>query len=188
MVELLNDVLIIGRAQAGQLRFKPERVGLEAFCRRIIVEIETSIGGGYEFDFSVSGTSETRWLDPKLLRHVLYNLLSNAVKYSSPNSVVTFELIYEHDQTVLRITDEGIGIPEADLPRLVETFHRAGNVGVRSGTGLGLAIVKQSVDLHGGTITCDTQEGVGTTFTVTLPIATHEVYAERNAYETHLGH
>ncbi len=70
---------------------------------------------------------------------------------------------------IFRIQDEGIGIPEADQTRLFEPFHRAGNVGVTKGTGLGLAIVKQSAELHGGTISYETQEGVGTTFTVMLP-------------------
>jgi signal transduction histidine kinase len=69
-----------------------------------------------------------------------------------------------------RITDQGLGIPEEDQQRLFETFYRARNVGTIAGTGLGLAIVKKCVDLHGGHIAVESQVGIGTTFTVTLPL------------------
>jgi light-regulated signal transduction histidine kinase (bacteriophytochrome) len=70
------------------------------------------------------------------------------------------------------ITDGGIGIPEDYLPQLFESFQRASNVGAIQGTGLGLAIVKKAVDLHKGTIAVESEAGVGTTFTVTLPLKT----------------
>lgn len=169
MVELLDDVLIIGRAEAGKLTFNPKPVELETFCHNIVAEIQTSIGTEHEFDFRLTGTRVTRPVDPKLLRHILYNLLSNAVKYSPANSTITFALTFDADQTVFRIQDEGIGIPATDQPHLFEAFHRASNVGTTSGTGLGLSIVKRSVELHGGTVQYHTQEGVGTTFTISLP-------------------
>ncbi len=67
------------------------------------------------------------------------------------------------------MADHGIGIPQADLPKLFETFHRAANVGTIAGTGLGLAIVKRSVELHCGTIAVSSVQGAGTVFTVSLP-------------------
>jgi len=67
------------------------------------------------------------------------------------------------------VSDQGIGIPDADLPLLFDTFHRAANVGNIQGTGLGLAIVKRSVDLHGGTLSVSSVLGKGTVFTVCLP-------------------
>jgi signal transduction histidine kinase len=75
-------------------------------------------------------------------------------------------------QAIFRITDSGIGIPEDYLPQLFESFQRASNVGAIQGTGLGLAIVKKAVDLHKGTIAVESEAGVGTTFTVTLPLKT----------------
>jgi signal transduction histidine kinase len=71
---------------------------------------------------------------------------------------------------VFRISDKGIGIPEADQKRLFETFHRAQNVGEIPGTGLGLAIVKRCVDLHEGNIVVTSKPGLGTTFTVRLKL------------------
>ncbi|MBZ0308008.1 MAG: HAMP domain-containing histidine kinase [Anaerolineae bacterium] len=70
---------------------------------------------------------------------------------------------------VLRVSDEGIGIPTEDHSRLFQRFSRAGNVGRTQGSGLGLSIVKQWVELHGGVIAVESQEGKGTTFIVTLP-------------------
>jgi PAS domain S-box-containing protein len=169
MVELLDDILIIGRAETGRLSFNPEPIELESFCHSIVAEIQASIGTNHNFDFALTGKRLIRLMDPKLLRHILYNLLSNAVKYSPSHSTITFELESDATQTMFCIQDEGIGIPEDDLPRLFEAFHRASNVGARSGTGLGLAIVKQSTELHGGTVICETQHGEGTTFIVTLP-------------------
>ncbi len=169
MVDLLDDVLTIGQAEAGKFQFRPEPVELETFCRHILNEFQTTIGSAHTFDFTFSRRSITRTVDPKLLRHTLNNLLSNAIKYSQPGSTITFELLPRDDQTVFRVQDEGIGIPEADKKRLFEAFHRAANVGDIPGTGLGLAIVKQLVELHGGTITFESQVGVGTTFTVSLP-------------------
>jgi len=68
------------------------------------------------------------------------------------------------------VADQGIGIPEQDLPRLFGDFHRASNVGAIPGTGLGLAIVKRAVQSHGGTIEVASQSGKGTCFTVTIPL------------------
>jgi PAS domain S-box-containing protein len=108
-------------------------------------------------------------MDEKLLRHILTNLLLNALKYSDASSTVQFDLIYLDDKAIFRIQDRGIGIPKADQGHLFESFYRASNIGTIQGTGLGLAIVKQCVDLHQGEITVDSIEGIGTTFTVTLP-------------------
>lgn len=109
-------------------------------------------------------------MDEKLLRHILTNLLLNALKYSTAGSIVQFDLTYLDRKAVFRIQDQGIGIPTVDQAHLYESFYRASNIGTIPGTGLGLAIVKQCVDLHQGEITFDSVEGMGTTFTVTLPL------------------
>jgi signal transduction histidine kinase len=110
-------------------------------------------------------------MDPKLLRRALTNLLYNAVKYSPSQKQVTFELACSPDYgAIIRIKDQGIGIPEDDLHRLFDSFHRAANVGTIPGTGLGLVIAKEAIELHGGTITVQSQVGIGTTFTIALPL------------------
>jgi signal transduction histidine kinase len=99
-----------------------------------------------------------------LLRQILSNLLSNALKYSPADSTVQFNLSFLYNKAIFRIEDQGIGIPQEDLSRLFESFHRATNVGTIQGTGLGLAIVKQCVNLHGGEITVESEVNQGTTF------------------------
>jgi signal transduction histidine kinase len=108
--------------------------------------------------------------DEKLLRHILLNLLSNAVKYSPEHSPVSFNLNCDAEQTVFQVSDRGIGIPPADQSQLFGAFHRADNVGSISGTGLGLVIAKRAAEAHQGSISFVSEVGVGTTFTVVLPL------------------
>ncbi len=116
------------------------------------------------------------WLDETLLRHMVGNLLSNALKYSPHGGEVGFS-VRETQPTpdalalVITVSDQGIGIPEADLPELFESFHRASNVGGIAGTGLGLSIVQEAVRCHQGHIDVKSQLGQGSCFTVTLPTA-----------------
>jgi signal transduction histidine kinase len=106
----------------------------------------------------------------KLSYGMCANLLSNAIKYSPNGGQVCFDIREEANRLILEISDEGIGIPLADQAHLFEMFHRAGNTGKIQGTGLGLTIVKQNVEVHGGTLTFKSQKGVGTTFTVRIPL------------------
>ena len=99
------------------------------------------------------------------------NLLTNAIKYSPDKGQITFELDQDDEHVIIRVSDKGIGIPEADQSRLFEPFHRASNVGSVKGTGLGLSIVKQYVELHGGHIEVESEVGKGSTFRVLLPMA-----------------
>jgi signal transduction histidine kinase len=169
MVELLNDTLTIGQAGSGKLKFKPESLDLVTFSQDLVAELQQATGNAQRIEFSHQGVCDTVHMDAKLLRHILSNLLSNALKYSPADSMVIFDIHCESSAVTFHIQDRGIGIPQADQARLFEAFHRAGNVGRTPGTGLGLAIVKQSVDLHGGTLSFESHEGVGTTFTVILP-------------------
>jgi two-component system sensor histidine kinase/response regulator len=112
--------------------------------------------------------------DPARLGRVLANLLGNAVKYSPEGGAIRVTVCRERrdarEWAVLRIEDQGIGIPAADLPMVMERFHRAGNVGAIGGTGLGLAGAKQIVEQHGGSLHITSAEGRGTTVTVRLPL------------------
>ena len=170
MTHLLEDVLTIGKAEAGKLKFTPSPIDLFAFCRDLVESLQMSTQPQHKINFGVVGDGSDTQMDEKLLCHVLTNLLSNAVKYSPDGGIVQFNLVCNHSWAVFRIQDSGIGIPCEDLERLFESFGRASNVGAIPGTGLGLAIVKKCVDLHGGEITVESEVGVGTTFTVTLPL------------------
>ncbi|HEY9668744.1 MAG TPA: ATP-binding protein [Coleofasciculaceae cyanobacterium] len=207
MTKLLNDVLILGKAEAGKLEFNPAPLNLENFCCNLVEELQVNDNNQHTINFTLNqGRGETgdnvtsplpdraasRYtnvrplllssvfpaMDEKLLRQILENLLSNAIKYSPQGSTIGFTLCCFWDRAVFQISDKGIGIPAEDQPLLFETFHRANNVGTIAGTGLGLAIVKKCADIHQAQITVESEIGVGTTFTVTLPIyhwlPTHE--------------
>jgi len=172
MMGLLDDVLVMGKVEAGKLRFIPAPIDLDKFCRDIVEELRLSAGAKHSLVLTVQGDATQAHMDETLLRHILSNLLSNAIKYSPPGSIIQFELACRDGQAVFQINDQGIGIPPEDQAHLFETFHRAANVRNIAGTGLGMAIVKRSVDLHGGTIDVASQIGVGTTVTVSLPMGT----------------
>ena len=115
-----------------------------------------------------------RW-DRSRLERVLGNLLVNAIKYSPDGGTVTVRVAREAGPggpaARLEVSDEGVGIPVADVPRVFDRFHRAANVGSIAGTGLGLPGVRQIVEGHGGTVTVASREGEGSTFVVRLPLA-----------------
>lgn len=169
MTDLLDDVLLLGKAGAGKLQFKPISLNLKDFCSNLVEEIILSTGNKNTITFEIQGQCTTANIDESLLRYILINLLSNAIKYSPVGSTVYFEVFCQNEAVIFQIKDEGIGIPLEDQQQLFQSFHRAKNVGSIPGTGLGLAIVKQCVDSHGGAIAVASKVGVGTTFTVTLP-------------------
>src|SRR4028118_1129940 len=170
MTELLNNVLLIGKVEFGKKDFNPVSLTLEKFCSELLAEIKLSDGGKHKIIFVSKSKNTNAYVDKKLLRHILTNLLSNAVKYSPQGSTVYLELSCQDAEAIFEIRDEGIGIPVEDQDKLFESFHRARNAKNLPGTGLGLTVVRQSVEGHGGKISVNSKLGVGTTFTVSLPI------------------
>lgn len=184
MKRMLDDVLLIGKAEAGRMSFDPEAIELRALCRSTIDEtvrataaLVAAAGGDARSAADTAsrvvldmpeGELHAR-VDGRLLRFILGNLLSNGLKYSPAGGPVTLALRAEAGELVFSVSDQGIGIPPEDLPRLFEPFHRARNVGTLPGTGLGLAIVRKAVDLHGGRIEVHSTPGAGTRFVVSLP-------------------
>ena len=108
--------------------------------------------------------------DERLLRLILNNLLMNAVKYSPDGSQIDLDVACEDDSVVFRVQDRGVGIPERDQAHLFDLFYRGRNVDTTPGTGLGLSIASRAVEAQAGSITFESQVGVGTTFTVILPL------------------
>lgn len=168
MMQLLDEVMLIGQAEAGKLKFEPKSMNLVAFCSDL-VEILQMSATHHQLVFASSGSCTDVQMDEKLLGHILTNLLSNAIKYSPNGGTVRLNLVINAESVVFCIQDSGIGIPPKDIPHLFESFERASNVGGIPGTGLGLAIVRKSVDLHGGQIAVESEIGVGTSFIITLP-------------------
>ncbi|MEO1166564.1 MAG: ATP-binding protein, partial [Chloroflexota bacterium] len=169
MTELLNDVLLFGKAEANRLEYHPKPLDIVAFTSEIIEDIRAASGKAHRFNYINNMTSPVVTLDDKLMRQVITNLVSNAVKYSPAGSDIRFELYCERDVLNIIVCDQGIGIPAKDQIHLFEPFHRAKNVRDISGTGLGLAITKKAVELHSGEITFESKANQGTCFQVQIP-------------------
>lgn len=171
MSSLLDRVGVLARADAGVLAFSPVEVDLPALCGQLVSEARAQHP-------ERAGEVELRWgedalrgmFDPRLLRHILVNLLSNALKYSPAGGRIEFAVRREGGEMVFEVRDHGIGIPPQEMADLFGSFHRASNVGTIQGTGLGLAIARSAVESHGGRIEAASELGVGTTFTVRLPL------------------
>jgi PAS domain S-box-containing protein len=176
--EMLNDVLVLARGEAGKTRANFVPLSLDEFCSTIVAELQqattataSSVSTERRIVYTFSNTASTvPFLDEKLMRSVVTNLLSNALKYSI--STVQFDAVCTPETIWLRIEDYGIGIPMEDQKHMFEAFHRAHNALNIKGTGLGMSIVKYAVEAHDGTITFTSVEGRGTVFTVELPFRT----------------
>jgi two-component system, chemotaxis family, sensor kinase Cph1 len=164
---MLDNVLSIGSLDAGATEFRPELLDLDALIKEILSELRQT-ETEHQFVYSCAGECGKVSADSTLMRQIIMNLLSNAINYS-PEGDIGLMLSDNNNYVILKITDEGIGIPEKDHVHLFENFHRGSNVDTISGAGLGLAIAKHAVELHNGTITFTSEVGVGTTFAVTIP-------------------
>jgi len=169
MTRMLDGILMIGRSDAGVLEFNPKPTDIVRACAKSIDGASSLSTNKHEIIYEGPTGSEMVNADEDLLKNILGNLLSNAVKYSPTGGHVTLKLAREGEQIRIDVSDEGIGIADADRAHLFDTFRRGSNVGTISGTGLGLAITKRAVDLHGGTLSLESAIGRGTTFTVRLP-------------------
>jgi PAS domain S-box-containing protein len=170
MAEMMEEILILSRLDAGKLDFQPAVLDLNVFWRRLVDEVLSATNRRCLIELSLTSIPTVAKADERLLGHIFTNLLSNAVKYSEPGATVTFTVERDGADVVCTIRDQGIGISGYDQEHLFKAFHRGGNVGTRPGTGLGLLVVKRCVELHRGNVQLASKPGEGTTVTVRLPV------------------
>jgi signal transduction histidine kinase len=171
MTKLLDDVLIVGQAEAGETRNDPLTLNLGKFIGEIIEEVYHSSKKAQKIvliDCEELKSTDI-FIDEKLGRNIFINLISNAVKFSPNAHQVNVELSSENDHTIISVTDFGIGIPKSEVKKIFMPFIRGENVDLIQGTGLGLSIVKEAVDLMGGKIIVNSVVGKGTSFIVKIP-------------------
>ncbi|MEQ8999558.1 MAG: ATP-binding protein [Coleofasciculus sp. B1-GNL1-01] len=170
MTQLLGDILTISRAETGKLEFTPHPIDLEKFCCQLVEEMQLNAGSDYLINLLSQNESTIVCLDEKLLRSILINLLSNAIKYSPVGGQIDLIVTCSQSTVTFQVKDQGIGIPVEDQKKLFSIFHRGTNIGNIPGTGLGLAVVKKCLDIQGGTISVNSEVGVGTTMTIMIPL------------------
>lgn len=174
MVGLVNMLLQIARIEAGRTSIEPVPTDLKEIVLEVSKSIEIEMKE-HRQKIVVSAEPDplpTVLLDKDYPWQVIQNLLTNALRYSFDDSTVEVHLKVEGDQILMSVTDHGIGIPKDAQPRLFEKFYRAENalIKVPSGTGLGLSLAKMLVEEMGGSLRFDSQENVGTTFYMTIPL------------------
>ncbi|MEG4576537.1 ATP-binding protein [Microcoleus sp. N3A4] len=169
MSELLEEILMLSKAESGKLSLNLNQVNMIDLCKSILEEIQPIATQKHLVTFHTQAKKIQADVDAKLVQHLLTNLLSNSIKYSPNGGTVSLELRCEGKQVIFCVQDEGIGMTPEYQERLFQQFERGANVGKIKGSGLGLCIVKHIVDLHGGTISVESELDKGTTFIVALP-------------------
>ncbi len=173
MIHLINTLLTISKIDQGTISNEPVNVDIRELVTTSTKQAEED---AKQKEVNMSATVDQNVqkeiaIDPKLLREVLQNLLTNAIKFNKPKGNVTIHVSQKEKILFLTVSDTGIGIPIKDQEKIFSRSFRAGNVlgTTASGYGLELHIAKSLVETWGGTMTFESQEGVGTTFTITIP-------------------
>jgi len=170
---LVEDVLSLARLESPEAEIDLSEINLAEFLQEILRDWEKRLEAKQlKSHLDVPLDLPKLEADESRLQEIIYNLLDNAVKYSQSAGVITLRAAVESDRVRISVSDEGIGIPEKDLPRIFERFYRADKARSRElgGTGLGLSIVKHIAQLHGGTAEAQSEPGKGTTISVVLPL------------------
>jgi signal transduction histidine kinase len=168
---LVTSLLDVSRVQTGQLAIELLPVDLVALVQRIIAEQSLTLE---RHTITCEKPDEPVMVvgDEVRLTQVFANLISNAMKYSPSGGLITVRIAAQDEQAIIAVTDKGIGIPADALPNLFQRFfrvkgHATAHIG---GLGVGLYVVKEIVAQHGGTVSVESTEGVGSSFTVHLPL------------------
>lgn len=180
LLTLINDILDISKVESGKLKLSPLTFSIVETVENLVNISQPMIKEkNIEFSFHINQfEKEYLYTDQLRLNQIFINILSNAIKYTEPGGRVSVDLREEHSDVtgciklIYVVSDTGIGMSPEFMENMYKPFSRQVDSRVNSiqGTGLGLAITKQMVDLIGGTIDCQSEQGKGTTFTVTLDI------------------
>ena len=171
MNSMIQDLVDAARLEAGQFKLEPRPVDLRALTRDLLARLQ----GVLEVERVRLEAPEglpRALADPDRLERILTNLLSNALKYSTPGTEVAIRMAQQNSEIVTSVSDHGPGVPPEELPHLFERYYRARAArGQREGLGLGLYITRMLVEAHGGRIWAESREGMGSTFSFSLPVA-----------------
>ncbi|HEY0221719.1 MAG TPA: ATP-binding protein [Lactovum miscens] len=175
MIQMVSDILDLSRMDLGRMKPQKEMVNMVAFLSHLVDRFKqvTNSDPTLSFHFETVFPKGQIWseIDVSKMSQVVDNILTNAVKYSPDGGTVMISLSVTPSQLIIKIADEGMGIPAKDLPKIFDRFYRVDKARTHDagGTGLGLAITYDIVKLHGGTIGVKSEEGIGTEFAIVLP-------------------
>jgi PAS domain S-box-containing protein len=175
LLDLISDMLDMAKIEAGKLELNYEQVDLSgtiADCVRLLRNRAEK--SGIEISADLPKNNLILAADKRAVKQILINIITNAVKYTQAGGTIDVGAGVDGDCAVIRVRDTGIGISADDLPRIGQPFVQANHddpMLAKGGTGLGLALVRALTEKHGGKMTIESEEGVGTCVTVALPLA-----------------
>jgi signal transduction histidine kinase len=181
LLKLVNTLLDVSRIEAGRVQAVFEPVDLAAYTAELASVFRSAVEkASMRLLLDLPPLSEPVFVDCDMWEKIVLNLVSNAFKYTLEGEI-SVSLREADGAAVLAVRDTGTGIPEAELPKLFDRFYRVEGARGRTheGTGIGLALVRDLARLHGGSVTVESTEGVGSTFTVALPLGREHLPAER---------
>ncbi len=175
LLDMVNDVLDFAKIEAGKLAVSPDYIALEPFIGNIKgVVSELAARKGIRLDFMIADGLDGIEADPVRLKQIFLNLLSNAIKFNHEGGSVMVRIYSsdDGDMMVCEVQDTGIGIPQSKMNELFTHFYQvdSGFARRQEGTGLGLALTRHLVELHGGAISVESEEGRGSKFTFSIPV------------------
>lgn len=170
---LVEDLLDFGRMESKTMGYEMGMLDAVALVQKIVREFNVEVSDlGYRVNLSDMKTPVMIQADQEALGRALWNLLDNAVKYSPGSKVIWVELNRNEKDMKLSVRDQGLGIPQNEQEAIFDKFFRgyASRQTHKGGTGIGLAMVKQIIEAHNGAISLVSEQGIGSTFTITLPV------------------
>jgi signal transduction histidine kinase len=183
LLKLVNTLLEFSRIEAGRAQAYFEPIDLAAFTAELASNFRSATErAGLRLSVNCEPLPEPVWLDRDMWEKVILNLLSNAFKFTFDGTIAVETSLSDCGEHVtVTVRDTGTGIPAAELPHLFERFRRVAGARGRSieGSGIGLALVRELVNVHGGTISVESEMGQGSAFTVTLPFGSEHLPADR---------
>jgi signal transduction histidine kinase len=171
LLKLVNTLLDFSRLESGQVRAQFEPIDLSRYTAELASMFDSAVErAGLTLEIECPPLPEPVYVDREMWAKIVLNLLSNALKFTFEGGV-TVRMAAEPDGARLTVADSGIGIPEDELPRLFERFHRVAGARSRSheGSGIGLALVAELAELHGGAASVTSRRGEGSAFSVIVP-------------------
>jgi signal transduction histidine kinase/DNA-binding response OmpR family regulator len=171
LLKLIDQLLHFTRVESGNARLEVARQEIVAILRRACDAFASRAERkGIRFRFTSTSAEIHGWLDAEKLEHIVENLVSNAIKFTASGGQVNILATVEQAELTVVVEDTGSGIEAQHLPHVFERFYRADKTHKVEGTGIGLSLTKELVELHRGRIKIDSEPGIGTTVTVTIPL------------------
>ena len=171
LLNLINDILDLAKVEAGRMELQRAEFALPPVLENAMTLVrERAVRQGVGLRTAIDPSVGLLEADERKVKQILFNLLSNAVKFTPGGGQVTLAATVVEDEVKISVRDTGVGINAEDKGKIFEEFYQVGRAKTQEGTGLGLALTRRLVELHNGRLSVESEPGVGSTFSVTLPL------------------